>query len=198
MKKITIFTLFFFLTLFSFSEKKVWKDPNAKPLFPTDENGKIVFTEVVEVPNVLKDALYSRAYEWFAKSFKSAQNVIQMEDKENGKIVGKGAFGDINVTANLGLVAIKGKVLFTISVYVKDGKYKFELTDLTHEAKGYWSNGIKPADGGALENEKPACGRNTLPLGKWKDIKEETSKRTLTLIETLKQAMTIDSAGNDW
>lgn len=198
MRKIIFIGILFTLSIFAFSAKKVWKDPNAKEIFPRDATGKIVYTEVIEMPNMTKDILYSRAYEWFAKTFNSAQNVIQMQDKENGKIVGKGSFGDINITANLGLVTIEGKVNFTISVYLKDGKYKYEITDFVHEGMGHWSNGVRPANGGALENEKPDCGRSTITLGKWEKIKIQANERALALIEGLKKAMAVESAGNNW
>lgn len=198
MKKIIIFAFLISLCVFSFSEKKVWKDPNARQILPKDETGKIVFTEVVEVPNVTKDQLYSRAYEWFAKTFNSAQNVIQMQDKENGKIVGKGIFDEMNASGTLGMGGVKGYAKFTISIYLKDGKYKYEVADFVHE--GIWIGEPygSPSNGGALENEKPDCGRNVISLGKWEKIKIKVDERTLLLIESLKKAMAVETAGDNW
>ena len=48
------------------------------------------YSEVVEVPGKTADQLYSSAREWFAITFKSAKDVIQMEDPTNKKIIGKG------------------------------------------------------------------------------------------------------------
>lgn len=198
MKKNILICILLSLSFIMFSEKKVWKDPNAKGLFPLDTNGKIVYTEVIEMQNVTKDALYSRAYEWFTKAFNSAQNVIQMQDKENGKIIGKGIFDDINSPGPLGMAGVKGYVKFTISIYLKDGKYKYEITDFVHE--GIWTGAPygNPSNGGALENEKPDCGRSVISLGKWEKVKIKANECALLLIESLKKAMSVEAAGNNW
>lgn len=197
MKKLIIFAFLLSSCFFSFSEKKVWKDPNAKELMPLDANGKIVYTEVVEMPNVIKDALYSRAYEWFAKSFKDAKNVIQMQDKDAGKIIGKGIFDGINVKCCMGLSSVIGYVQFTLSIYLKDGKYKYEITDFVHE--GHWSsNASIQVNGGSLDNEKPESGKSYLTQKKWKEVKELTNERVLLFIESLIKAMTVETAGDNW
>lgn len=198
MKKIFLIGILLLSSFFIFSEKKVWKDPNAKGLFPLDANGKIIYTEVIEMPNIAKDALYSRAYEWFAKTFNSAQNVIQMQDKEAGKIIGKGIFDDMNSPGPLGMAGVKGYMKFTISIYLKDGKYKYEITDFVHE--GIWTGEPygDPSNGGALENEKPDCGRSVISLGKWEKVKIKANERALLLIESLNKAMTVEVAGDNW
>ena len=163
------------------------KDKKKEVAFPKDSTGKIVYTEVVEMPGVTKDVLYSRAYEWFAKSFVSANNVIQMQDKEAGKIIGKGCYG-----------FDKNKVNFTLSIYLKDGKYKYEITDFVHETimpRGYRGH---DRNGGALGNEIPECGKWYLNLSLWNKIKWQTKERILSTIESLKKAMLVESAGNDW
>jgi hypothetical protein len=193
MKKLILFAILFTLMVICIQAKDV------PVVFPLNEAGKIVFTEVIEMPNITKDALYTRAYEWFAKAFNSANNVIQMQDKENGKIVGKGSFGDINVSVVLGMATVYGNVKFTISIYLKDGKYKYEVTDFYHE--GSWVGGgapPRPYNAGALENEIPECGKSNLTLKKWGKIKEETNKRVLALIESLKKSMIVESAGDNW
>lgn len=87
------------------------------------ETHLITYTEVVTV-NGDKDELYSKAREWFAKTYNSSMKVIQMDSKD--KIVGKalmhvyyhgGGYGYIN---------------YTISIYLKDGKYKYEITNFYH------------------------------------------------------------------
>lgn len=45
-------------------------------------------SEIIEVPGT-KDELYIRANQWMVRTFKSAKSVIQYQDKEAGKIMGK-------------------------------------------------------------------------------------------------------------
>lgn len=71
-------------------------------------------SEVVSVDSTTtKETLYSNALSFFATTFKSAQNVIQMKDPESGKVIGKG------------LLSNGRKVTITISC--KDGKYKYDI-----------------------------------------------------------------------
>jgi hypothetical protein len=109
--------------------------------------GKITYTEVVSVDTLSnKQELFSRAREWFAKAYKSSKSVIQMEDKESGKIVGKALMPIF--FKYMGLQP-GGNINYTISVYLKDGKYKYEITDFYHTGL---SGNYPIPDGGACEN----------------------------------------------
>lgn len=102
------------------------------PKLPIDSlTGKITYTEVVFVDSLSnKLELYSRAREWFAKAYKSSTNVIQLEDKESGKIVGKALMQVYQKV--YGTDYPSGYINYTISIYIKDGRYKYEITDFHH------------------------------------------------------------------
>lgn len=99
---------------------------------PIDKETKLItYSEVVIMDSTInKNELYSRAREWFAKAFKSSINVIQMDDKENGKIIGKGLTQVYH--KSFGKSYPSGNINFTISLYLKDGKYKYEITNFHH------------------------------------------------------------------
>lgn len=60
-------------------------------IFPIDSiTGEIIYSGIVEVDSINSQELYVRTHAWFTHSFGSAQNVIQLDDKETGKIIGKG------------------------------------------------------------------------------------------------------------
>lgn len=84
------------------------------------KNGRICYSKVIEVPGVSKSELYDRAYAWFVSTYKSAKDVIQMADKESGKIIGKGWFTH---------PFSKLKVDHSVTITVKDGRYKYTITD---------------------------------------------------------------------
>ena len=44
---------------------------------------------VEETPELSKEQIYSNTLAWFAEEFVSSKEVIQLQDKENGKIIGK-------------------------------------------------------------------------------------------------------------
>lgn len=154
------------------------------------ETGRIIFTEVVYINDSTrtKDELYSIAREWFAKSFKDSQNVLQMEDKAFGKLIGKGS-AVIQKTSFLG----ESNVDFTISIYLKDGRYKYVIADLNH----VYPNGS--VYGGALEDDKPDCSGFTMMKKGWVQVKEQTESAINSLINDLIITMNkkTDNASDD-
>lgn len=93
---------------------------------PTDsETGKIVYEEIVQAENFSKADLYSNALEWFALKYNSAIDVIQFKDENAGKIIGKGLFKIVYYTRN-------PSIYHTISIYTKDGRYKYVISDLSY------------------------------------------------------------------
>lgn len=108
------------------------------PDFPTNsETGKVEYVETVSLDSVSKNTLFTRTREWFAKNYYSATDVIQMEDKKTGKIIGK---ANVPVNMRTSLISNKdmsaGHINYTISIYFKNGKYKYEITDFQHIGGG--------------------------------------------------------------
>lgn len=92
------------------------------------------YSEVVELPGKTSEQLYSTAREWFAEMFNSANNVLQMDDPIAGKLIGKGTthVSESYVTGGIASipVTLDWYPNFTIKIYIKDGRYKYELTDI--------------------------------------------------------------------
>ena len=149
---------------------------------PIDPETKLItYQGVVEVPGVSKNELYRRAYEWIAQTYHSANAVIQMQDKEAGQLVAKGLTRV--TTQSLGMTLDAGVVYHTLTIYVKEGKYKYILSNLTHEAGG--ARNIYTI--GPLEGEK-------LPFGMtkkvWHDIRQETNRDAYAMVVRLNDSMT--------
>jgi len=98
------------------------------------------YSEIITVDGKTAQQLYTSAREWFAKTFVSANDVIQMEDPTSGKIIGKGS-------SHISESYIAGKGVgsffttidwypnYTLKIEVKDGRYKYELTDIKINSK---------------------------------------------------------------
>lgn len=134
----------------------------------------------MEVLGVTKDQLYTRAYEWLAKAYRSANDVIQMQDKEAGRLVGKGT-----TTVRVRGVSA-GYVRHTFTIYLKDGRYKYVLTDLVHEP-----GGMKDVySGGPLESPKAEI----LPFGgkkPWDAVRNDADGDARRLVADLQAALTL-------
>lgn len=90
------------------------------------ETQKVDFTEAIEIDTTNKNELYSRAREWFAHTFISANDVLQMDDKDNGKLIGK-------ATDKMPEMGANAVMHFTVSIYIKDNKYKYSFSDIHYE-----------------------------------------------------------------
>ena len=93
---------------------------------PVDkETGKVTYSEILEAPGQSKDVIYTKVRSWVSETFRSAKAVIDLEDKENGKLVAKG-----NMSAGVlknGLNKVDGgRVDFTMTFLIKDDKLKVE------------------------------------------------------------------------
>ena len=88
-------------------------------------DGIVTYSEVVQIEEVNKDELYLRAKKWFVTTFNSAKDVIQLDDKENGEIIGKGSF-------RIPFYSINPVINHTLTILVKDGRFKYVITDLIY------------------------------------------------------------------
>lgn len=78
--------------------------------------------KVVEIPGLTQDEIYIRANSWFVSTFNSAESVIEFQDKESGKIMGKYVF-----TYGEGVYTFGVKQ--TVDVEMKEGKMRVSFTN---------------------------------------------------------------------
>lgn len=152
--------------------------------FPVDSaTGRIVYTDVVSVPGVSQADLYARAFEWMAKVYNSSKSVIELNDREAGKIIGKGAIPvrlkGSKVTNSAGVVG------YTVSVFCKEGRYKYVLTDFHHEQVVSPSMATVRLRDTKLEIAEP----EGLSATTWHYILEQASAEARQLVTELKTAM---------
>ena len=155
---------------------------DSQPLPIDSQTGRITYEGVVEVPGISKADLYTRANAWVAHSYRSAQDVIQLNDKEAGQLIVKGLARVTSRGSDFGVVH------HTLTVYVKDGRYKYVLTDFTHDA----SSAPNIQSAGPLEQPAGQLFALNMGAGKpWADIKRETAADARRLMASLQTAMTL-------
>ncbi|MDR3287458.1 MAG: DUF4468 domain-containing protein [Prevotellaceae bacterium] len=93
----------------------------------------ISYSKVIQTDSVGKDALFASINEWFASTYNSAKDVLQMTDKDAGIIVGNGntkySYGGMIYSC------YEGWLKYSIKVNVKDNRYKVEITNISHSNK---------------------------------------------------------------
>lgn len=77
--------------------------------------------KVVEVPNTPKSILFDKSRMWYATAFRSANSVIQYENKENGTIMGNGNVSD-------SVMMVLYTLRFSVATEVKDNKARITAT----------------------------------------------------------------------
>ena len=97
----------------------------------------ISFTDIVKVDSTSKDVLFQRARDWFNNTFRNSKEVLQIQDKETCEISGKGIFSSYVKHSTLGVDnSYNNDFRFQITIWVKDGKYKYSLTDIDNYRAG--------------------------------------------------------------
>ena len=95
---------------------------------PTDSaTQKITYQGVVQVPGVSQLELYSRAREWFAATFGSSKAVLEMDDRESGKLIGR-AYAQFEFSGGFG-PTLPWAMWRTIKVEMKEGRYRYTVTN---------------------------------------------------------------------
>jgi len=91
--------------------------------FPVDSlSGKIRYLAVVQTPGVSQAELYRRARTWFVSRFPDDPHVVRVEDPASGELAG-------TYCTILQKLTNSYEVWRTLRVDVKDGRYRYEVTD---------------------------------------------------------------------
>lgn len=157
------------------------------------KSGPLSFSEVVAVKDASANELYIRTKLWFSTAFVDSKNVLEVQDKEAGILVGKGSFPyEPNILVSSGF--IRGYVTFSVTMMVKEGRYKYTFSDLTHHGT---SLGQRAIDFGLIANTEvcpPVSGTTKGMREKvWKHLKElSTGKANETQSLKSKLAQPID------
>lgn len=175
---------------------------------PVHENKKeintgepLTFEEVVQVPELTADEIYEQARMWFAESFINANNVLQVQDKEAGQLIGRGQFDYVSATftASQGM---NGYISFLVKIFVKEGRYKYIITDFSH--KGYPSGSSKYGVSFGIiteDTEAPTIVKGNFKSWhqkQWDKMQTKSRKTAKVLSTTIKEYISKDKLQDNW
>lgn len=160
------------------------KENVTQPTLPTDPETHLVdYSGVVEVASTTQDQLYARAFDWIAKTH-SATAATALQDKDKGKITVQGTTHPHYRGNEF------GSVTHTFSIYVKDGKYKYDFTNFRHDYVVAGEHG-GDASLGPFENEEPK--KMVMMAGLmhrvWNSIRNETDVQVKEMVASLDASM---------
>lgn len=141
--------------------------------------------------NGLKVEIFVKANEWVAKTFNSAKDVIQMHDKDAGKIIAKGVMTSVSSTGLASSVTYY--ISYTLSIDAKDSKCRVVLSDYI-VTEGVFTGGGKTANypfSEFLSND--GTSGKLLPKGiypkAWLNIKGDCYNKSIDLLESFNKFM---------
>lgn len=141
--------VFAFLSIGSYGQKsKEITAETVKKLYDSipKVDGKYEYTEVIQLDTTYKkDILYKNSKLFFADAFKSAKDVLQYDDREEGKVIGKGNLSiEGGQSVFLTYVTEKWTVNFSLEIFSKDGKYRYRIYDFSIDSRRVASGGNTP------------------------------------------------------
>jgi hypothetical protein len=181
MKKIFILIFALFFTQEIFAQDKLLG------ILPLRE-GKVTYSDVVQIQGVSKDEMYKRVKLWFIETYNSSKDVIQLDDKDHGEIIGKGCF---RAKWNFRFyTALSMNVWKTIKIQIKNDSLRYEISDFR------LNNYFFPTQNASLSDA-------SVPLEAWNKGHDANNKRfyprinnqMIALINSLEAA--IKSKAND-
>lgn len=131
-----------------------------------------IFEKIIDIPDKTKNELYINANSWFVENFNSAESVIEFQDKESGKIMGKYVYTYYEGIYN-------HMVRQVISIDLKDNKVRITINEPYFKTIGDALNGIY------------ASGANYRPLVSQKGLEKahvEWNTLTNSLVEALRKS----------
>lgn len=151
-------------------------------VLPLDEQGKFIYYEWVDAKGVLKNQLKERITSFFKKSLKE----LKFKKAEGDTVfMGEGKF-IINKTV-LVMSHPSGEILYRFQAEVKEGKYRFWLTDfnfISYQRDRYGNFTPVSTKGMPLEHNP-----GKLNAAQWKEYQVQTANFSIQFAKSFKDFM---------
>ena len=114
------------------------------------QTNEIKYSEVVTLPGLSKEEIYSRAKLWVVSTLKSGDNMVELSGSNSDQIVGTGNLNldSVRLTLNGGLLSKDAKLNFKFIIFTKEGRLKYSVENFSLTYKdvlpiGYVESGLK-------------------------------------------------------
>jgi hypothetical protein len=164
--------------------------------FSYAQGNSLSFEEVIQGEGKTVKELYTIIKTWVASNFKSANDVIQMDDPESGILICKGNFA-YKAPGGITYRYIDGHINFTLKAQVKEGRCKITVSDFIHFSEDLqltktWSFGLITD----REKYKPTGLQDNRWIKTWSDLQTVSKNQAQEMITSIKGA--ISNATDNW
>ena len=161
---------------------------------------KLTFSKVIEVKDVDKTSIYISLRDWISTYYRDTQEVLQMDDKDAGIIIGKAIF--LYSMNKLAYAAYEGKIWYSIKLQVKDGRFKVEMLNFIHENKKVNAPTCNLGLITIAENYTDKGAQKFFHNKVWKDIKVKSERESNSIFSDLEKLaasiQTVKEDSDDW
>lgn len=115
------------------SSLAAWRDGDlASVPFRYNEVGEVEYQSVEIADSMSATAIYQAVRLWFVETFPDSREVLEVDDKEQGLLIGTG-WSNIS-GGSVGPYPIDNKLWFTLKIEIKEGRYRWKLYNLQRQA----------------------------------------------------------------
>lgn len=127
MKRLITLSLMITISLIVAAQKKEIKDKfyeyTEKGVYSIDGNN-IVVSAIINDVSGSKNDIYIKVKNYFTRTYRDANSVIQTDDKEQGVIIGKGLYNDFWTCSYMVMQTMEWSAYHILRVDIKDGKVR--------------------------------------------------------------------------
>lgn len=170
----------------------------------------LVLSDVVRLDSAISSKdLYARALVWLANYYDDSALVIRLKDEENCLIIGKASFY-YTPKVKCNPASVSGTISYTIKIYCKDGRYKYEIGGFIHQAAILFESQTNAIDFGLITDSETCKKEINFPNvhmtdnnhkeDVWKDMNNQIRDFVNGLVGELKVTMAekIKTKQTDW
>lgn len=118
-----------------------------------DDNGNVTLTRTVDATDLSANEIYNRTISYFIYNYESGKSAIQIQDRENGFIVGKGLYVDVHF--GVSFLSTYISTWHIIRVDVKEGRARLIITLNEYEKNVISSNSPPLVSFSRVQDEYP-------------------------------------------
>lgn len=144
---------------------------------------KFVVRDTIFLPGIPRDELYSRAWNWFESINQSNPAFMKEANKRLGRFTGTNHF-TFNSKISGGSDYVKGKIYYSLQVYVDNEYFVYELSDFTHLAR--ISFNIITTD---YHYPYKLAANKEWHDRVWQEMKEQSRREAVAVLVRLKEGM---------
>ena len=112
-----------------------------------NDSGDFIYQKIQQ-SQLSSDDIYLKLRQWFVETYKSSEAVLEIEDGENGVLMGKGT-SNINIVDRFGGNTTKD-IDYTLKIEIKEARFRITFSDIYYVDAPYSGNNyqriITPAE----------------------------------------------------